>query len=111
MGGGQGDDSLMGVGGRHGVQLPPVHGNHHGACFLGLGGQTLQAPVRIAGSDKEFIDGAAAFQGFLDGVAPLQLPFHFLDAFAPLGETISPAGGGRRTLPRTVFIHNCVSPI
>ena len=41
MGGGQGDDALMGPGEGHGVQLPAVYGHHHGAGFLRLGGKPL----------------------------------------------------------------------
>ena len=78
MGGSQGNHALMAAGVGHQVQLPPVHGNHHGPGLPGLGGQTLQALVGITGGDKELVNGAPRLQCFLDGVAALQLVFIFL---------------------------------
>ena len=78
MGGSQGNHALMAAGVGHQVQLPAVHGNHHGPGLPGLGGQPLQALVRITGGDKELVDGPSRFQRLSNGVAALQLVFVFL---------------------------------
>ena len=66
------DDALMGVGHAHGVQLPPVHADHHGPRFLGLLGQPLEAVVHLAAGHEHLIDGPAGAKGLLHGVAALQ---------------------------------------
>ena len=104
MGSGQGNDALMGMGGGHLIQLPAVHGNHHGTGFLGLGCQTLQRPVRITRCHKYLINGAAGAEGFGQGIAALQLTLYLLH-----GGTVSKAVGtaGRIIALRAAFfIHN-----
>ena len=108
MGGSQGDDALMGTGEGHGIQLPAIHRNHHGSGLLGLGSQPLQAPVGISGGDEHLVNGAAAFQGLGNGVAALQLAFHFLGRLGALGKPIRPVLGFT-SLGTAFFVHKCSS--
>ena len=48
MGGGLGDDSLVGMCEAHLIQLAPVHRKDHRAFFPGLGGQAGQTMVCIS---------------------------------------------------------------
>ena len=58
----RGDYALMGSGGAHLIELPAIHGNHHGPRFLGQRGQPGQSAVGAALSDVDLVDRAAAFQ-------------------------------------------------
>ena len=109
MGSGQSDDALVGTGGGHGIQLPPVNGHYHGSRLLGLGGQPLKALVRIALGHEHLVDGAAAFQCLRDGVPAFQLTFCFLLRLGTLGKQIGPAGGILPSLGTAFFIHKGIS--
>ena len=84
----QGDDALVGVGHAHGVQLPAIHRDHHSAGLLCLSSQTLQAPIRITGGNKYFINGPATFQGFRQCVTTLQLPLDLFHRSRSLGSAM-----------------------
>ena len=101
VGGDQGDDTLMGPGGGHLVQLPAVHGNHHGTGFLGFCGKPLQTPVGVTHGHKDLVDGPAYLQGFLQGVAALDLALYFFCRRCPVSEAVGTAGG---ILPAAVIV-------
>ena len=69
--GGQGDDSLVGVGAAHGVQLPPVGLHHNNPGVPGPGGNVAQGLVRLALGQVNFVDGRSGPQGLDHGVPAL----------------------------------------
>ena len=68
---GLGDDTLVGVGAAHKVQLLPVALHHHDALVPGSGGDVGQGGVGLPPGQENFINGRARPQGLSDGVAPL----------------------------------------
>ena len=68
--GGQGDDSLVGVGAAHGVQLPPV-GLHHNDPGVPREAMLAQGLVRLALGQVNFVDGRSGPQGLDHGVPAL----------------------------------------
>ena len=73
MGGGLGDDALVGAGGAHLVELAPVYLHHRRAGLPGQGGQARQGAVGLSGGHKHLVQGAAAFDGLGDGVSSLEI--------------------------------------
>ena len=106
MGSGQGNDTLMGMGGGHLVQLPAVNRDNDSTGILGLGSQTLQGLVRIAGGDEDLVNGAACLQGFVQGITALQLTLDLLHGSA-VGKAVSPALSPVGALRSAVlFVHS-----
>ena len=111
VGGSQSNHTLVGPGEGHGVQLPAVYRHNDGTGLLGLGGQTLQTFVRIAGGDEKLVNGPPAFQGFGDGIAAFQLALGFLCGllgFASLRAAISAVISIIHIGSSPVTVHKCL---